>query len=109
MCICPRLVYNEFMQEKHTTNLTNRRPNVTNKMFYAEIVGWYGAIAIILAYALVSFGAITPTSPTYQLLNLTGATGVIIISYAKNVKQSVILNIFWACIAIFALIGILFR
>ena len=70
----------------------------------AEIVGWYGTIAIVGAYALVSFNAISASSVTYQLLNLTGAIGIIIISLIKKVRQSVALNTFWAVIAAIALI-----
>ena len=72
----------------------------------AEIAGWYGAIAIVSAYALVSFGAIRPDGMLFQLLNLTGALGIITISAVKNVTQSVVLNLFWAAIASMALINI---
>lgn len=72
-----------------------------------ELAGWYGAIAILSAYALVSFVVIAPQGIIYQLLNLTGALGVIIISIYKNVKQSVVLNIFWAGVALVALLQII--
>lgn len=73
---------------------------------FAEIAGWYGAVAILAAYALVSFNVISGHSLVFQLLNLTGALGVIVISLYKKVKQSVILNIFWAGVAIVALVRI---
>jgi hypothetical protein len=41
----------------------------------------------------------------YQLLNLTGALGIILISALKGVKQSVTLNVFWALIALVALVN----
>jgi hypothetical protein len=44
----------------------------------------------------------------FQILNLTGAIGLIIITMAKKVVQSVILNLFWAVIGVAAIIGILF-
>ncbi len=72
----------------------------------AEIVGWYGAVAIVLAYALVSFKVVSPSGYAFQVLNLTGAIGIIIISSIKRVKQSVALNTFWAIIALIALIRI---
>lgn len=72
----------------------------------AEIAGWYGAIAIVSAYALVSFSVVKPDGLLFQLLNLTGALGIITISAAKNVTQSVVLNLFWAAIALIALINI---
>jgi hypothetical protein len=75
----------------------------------AEVVGWYGAIAIVLAYALVSFQVISSKGVEFQLLNFTGAIGIIIISVIKGVRQSVVLNIFWAIIAVIALAELLFR
>lgn len=73
----------------------------------AEIAGWYGALAIITAYGLVSFELISSNSLGYQLLNLTGALGVIVIAVHKGVKQSVVLNIFWSLVAIVAIARIL--
>lgn len=73
----------------------------------AEIAGWYGTTAILLAYMLVSFELIPANGAWYQLLNVSGAAGIIIISVYKNVKQSIVLNIFWAAVAIVALLRIL--
>jgi hypothetical protein len=71
---------------------------------FGEIAGWYGACAIVLAYFLVSFKVIRPDGLVYQLLNLTGAIGIIVISAIKGVRQSVVLNAFWAVIALIALL-----
>ena len=81
--------------------------NIKSK--YAEIIGWYGALAIVIAYALISFKAIPSDGLIYQVLNLTGALGIIVISLVKKVKQSIVLNMFWALIAGIALIGILIK
>lgn len=78
-----------------------------NKRKLAEIVGWYGTFAIVLAYCLVSFEIIDASSWVFQVLNLTGAIGIIVISVVKGVRQSVILNAFWAGIAVLALTRIL--
>ena len=72
-----------------------------------EIAGWYGAVAIVLAYALSSFSVITPDTALYQILNLTGALGIIIVSFHKKAYQPGTLNIIWAVIALIALINIL--
>ena len=69
----------------------------------AEWIGWYGTTAIVLAYGLVSFQVINSNGIVFQLLNLTGALGIITISLIKGVRQSVVLNVFWAIIAILAL------
>lgn len=65
----------------------------------AEIAGWYGISAIILAYGFVSFDLVEADSFTYQILNLTGAIGVMFISWVKGARQPLVLNIFWAAIA----------
>lgn len=69
----------------------------------AEAAGWYGTAAILLAYGLVSFEVVSAHGAVFQLLNLTGAIGIIVISVRKNVKQSVVLNVIWAVVAIVAL------
>ncbi len=71
-----------------------------------EIFGWYGAIAIILAYGLVSFSVLPSNSIWYQLLNGTGAIGVLTISFYKKTYQPAILNTIWAIVAIIAIINI---
>ena len=72
-----------------------------------EIVGWYGAAAILGSYALVSFDIIPPSGYAYQLLNLTGAVGLMVISIKKGVRQSVVLNVVWSAVAIVALLKLL--
>jgi hypothetical protein len=78
------------------------------KSVFAEIAGWYGALAIIAAYALVSFEIISSNGILYQVLNLTGALGVIVIAIHKRVTQSIVLNVFWSLVAVIALLRIAF-
>ncbi|QQS15764.1 MAG: hypothetical protein IPK84_00130 [Candidatus Moraniibacteriota bacterium] len=61
-----------------------------------------------LAYALISFSFLTPTSIVYQLLNGTGALGIVAISFHKKTYQPGVLNVLWAIIAFFAIGKILF-
>ena len=81
-----------------------KRNKTPKKRIWPEIAGWLGAGAIIAAYALVSFGLMQSDSIAYQLLNLLGAAGIIIISAVKHVRQTVLLNVFWAVIALSALV-----
>lgn len=74
----------------------------------AEVIGWYGPVALILAYALASFGLLEPKSYLFQTLNLTGSLALIVVSAVKKVYQSVVLNIFWSAIAIISLLQLLF-
>ncbi|MEK7657701.1 MAG: hypothetical protein AAB366_00725 [Patescibacteria group bacterium] len=54
-----------------------------NKLFI-EIIGWYGVLAILIAYLFISFGIIGAESATYQILNFSGAIGIIAISLLKK-------------------------
>jgi len=71
-----------------------------------EIVGWYGAGAIVLAYALLSFDLISSADLNYQMLNLTGAFGIVYISFKKKDYQPGVLNIIWVVIALISIIKI---
>lgn len=72
-----------------------------------EIVGWYGVCAIIVGYFFVSYSLLSPTSILYQLLNLSGACGIVISSLQKRDYQPAVLNMVWMLIALFAIVKIL--
>lgn len=72
-----------------------------------ETAGWYGMLAIVGAYALVSFEVLDNDSAVYQLLNLTGAMGISLISWSKRAVQPTALNVIWTLIAAVALIRML--
>lgn len=76
---------------------------------FAEVYGWYGVVSIAIAYALVSFGMVAADSAAFQLLNLTGAGGIIYISIIKKAYQGAVLNTLWAAIATIALFKIVFK
>lgn len=80
---------------------------MNNKL--AEIIGWYGTVAIIGGYALTSFSIITPQTLIYQFLNVTGAIGIVIVSLRKKVYQPAVLNIIWTIIGVVALLKIIFK
>ncbi len=73
-----------------------------------ELFGWYGALALVIAYGLVSFSVIAPIDLTYQVLNGTGALGIVLVSLYKKAYQPGVLNIIWASIALMAILGIIF-
>lgn len=85
-----------------------KKSNNAPARILAEACGWYGMVAIVGAYALVSFDILQPDGLAYQLLNLSGALGLMIISLVKKVRQTVVLNLFWGGIAVAAIIGLLF-
>ena len=75
----------------------------------SEIVGWYGTFAIVGAYALSSFNIISSQSLIYQLLSVTGAIGIAVISLRKKTYQPAVLNIIWTIIGLVALAKIFFK
>lgn len=71
-----------------------------------EIVGWCGVCAIIAGYFFISYSLLSPTSIFYQLLNLSGAFGIVISSLSKRDYQPAVLNTVWLLIALFAIVKI---
>lgn len=74
-----------------------------------NVLGWYGVLAILVAYALVNLNYVSVRSFGFEILNLTGAIGIIIEAINKKDIQPVMLNIIWAAIALIALLHLLLR
>lgn len=68
-----------------------------------EMLGLYGAVAILGGYFLVSFSIISSQGLLYQILNLTGAVGILLDSRYHRAVPSEILNGVWALVALLAL------
>lgn len=77
------------------------------KNVLVEIYGWYGAVGLLAAYALSSFGILTPDNVWYQIINVTAALGIVTVSLYKKTYQPGILNIIWAIVGVVALFKIL--
>lgn len=73
-----------------------------------EIIGWYGVIAVVSAYALLSLNILNNNSLLFQGLNLTGAIGIIIDAIQDKNTQPAVLNVIWAIIALIAIFNIVF-
>ena len=71
-----------------------------------ELLGWYGVVAIVVAYILISFGAVASNSFAYQLLNLTGAVGIVVDALSDKNYQPAILNTIWFVVAAIAIIRV---
>jgi hypothetical protein len=68
-----------------------------------ETLGWYGVVAVLTAYALLSYNLIISDSFYYQFLNFTGASMIALISFYKKNLQPAVLNVIWMLVAIVAL------
>jgi len=71
--------------------------------FLIDILGWAGAISVLVAYALVSAKKMEGDSVVYQSLNLAGSACLIVNSSFYGAYPSVSVNAIWIGIAIFAL------
>jgi hypothetical protein len=67
-----------------------------------EIVGWAGAILILLAYLFLSAGKLTGQSLVYQGMNVVGAAGFVINGWWHGALPSAALNVLWLLIGAIA-------
>jgi hypothetical protein len=65
-----------------------------------EIIGWIGALSLLMAYLLISNGKTAGKTYLYQGLNLLGSLGIGINTYYHDALPSVVLNLIWALIGI---------
>lgn len=69
----------------------------------ADIIGWIGAAALLLAYALISAGRVGGHDLNYQSLNVAGSLGLMFNSAWYGAYPSAVLNVIWIGIGLFAL------
>ena len=74
-----------------------------NNKILIDIVGWVGAAALLVAYALVSTRRVEGDSTAYQQLNLVGSVLLIVNTIYYGAYPSAFLNVVWGGIAIYAI------
>ena len=74
-----------------------------------EIVGWAGALLILLAYLLLSAGRLGGQSIIYQGMNVFGAAGFVVNGFWHQALPSATLNVLWLMIGVFASVRIMTR
>ncbi|CAN5116813.1 hypothetical protein BH11PAT4_BH11PAT4_7800 [soil metagenome] len=72
-----------------------------------DFLGWYGMVAILVAYILLTYGYLTPQSAIWQVLNLTGSLGLAFNSVARKAMPEFWLNAIFALVAVTGLYQIL--
>ena len=75
----------------------------TNNDVLINILGWIGAIALLVAYALISARRVEGDSTGYQLLNLVGSILLMLNTLYYEAYPSSFLNLFWMGVALYAL------
>jgi hypothetical protein len=73
-----------------------------NSQLWFDAIGWVGAIALLVAYAMVSHKRLQADSATYQLLNISGSLLLAANTIFYGSYPSTFVNLIWAGIALFA-------
>ena len=68
-----------------------------------EVIGWAGALMILVAYGLLSAGRMSGRTVSYQVLNVVGALCFVVNSGYNGAIPSAALNVIWVGIGAFAL------
>lgn len=74
-----------------------------------SVLGWYGVVAILTAYTLMSFEILSSKDIIYLLLNLTGSVGIIIVAWSRKDAQPMVLNVVWAAVALLSLVNVVIK
>lgn len=72
-----------------------------------EIIGAYGIVMVLGAYALNTFGVLTAKHLSYQLMNATGGLAFVYYTLVKTAWASLFVNVVWVCIALIGITGII--
>ena len=89
--------------------LHHKRSESGRKFLVGDVLGWIGAVSLIGAYMLVSSGVISAQSYTYQILNIIGGGGLLVLGLMRKAYPSVATNIMWVVVGIIAITGLVFR
>ncbi len=74
-----------------------------SQSLFIDVIGWIGAVLLLVAYAAVSRGSMQGTSSRYQLLNVVGSAFLLINAGYYRAFPSSFVNIVWIGIAVFSI------
>jgi len=74
-----------------------------NNHLWFDVIGWIGAAALLVAYAMVSSRKVEGHSSAFQLLNVGGSVLLAANAIFYGAYPSTFVNIIWAAIAIFTI------
>ncbi len=74
-----------------------------NNHLWFDAIGWVGAAALLLAYAMVSARKWEGHPPAFQLLNVGGSLLLAANTIFYGSYPSTFVNLIWAVIAIFSI------
>jgi len=76
-------------------------------MLLIEIVGWIGALLLLLAYFLLIHKNLTSRSKIYQIFNILGALMLALNTLVIRAYPSFLTNMAWVLIGLYGLFHIL--
>jgi len=76
------------------------------RLLVGDICGWIGAASLIGAYLLISFDVISAQTFLYQILNIIGGAGLLVLGIVRKAYPSAVTNIVWIIIGIVAIAGL---
>jgi hypothetical protein len=74
-----------------------------NNHIWFDAIGWLGAAALLVAYAMISSKKLEADSTAYQLLNIIGSLSLVVNTIFYRAYPSSFVNVIWAGIAIFSI------
>jgi len=74
-----------------------------NNQLWFDAIGWVGAVALLIAYALVSSKRLEGDSAVFQLLNISGSILLAANTIFYGSYPSTFVNLIWAGIAAFSI------
>jgi phosphoglycerol transferase MdoB-like AlkP superfamily enzyme len=74
-----------------------------NNHIWFDAVGWLGAAALLVAYAMVSSRKMEADSAPYQVLNIIGSILLVANTIFYRAYPSSFVNLIWAGIAVFSM------
>jgi hypothetical protein len=78
-------------------------------MSFIDVLGWAGAIVILVAYGLLTAGRWAASSLRYQWANALGAAALLVWAISIAAWQSALLNAVWAVVGLVGLARIWHR
>jgi hypothetical protein len=74
-----------------------------NNYVWFDAIGWVGAAALLVAYAMISHKKLEGDSAAYQLLNISGSLLLAANTIFYGSYPSTFVNLIWAGIAVFSI------
>jgi hypothetical protein len=75
-----------------------------NNAVWFDAIGWVGAAALLVAYAMISHKKLEGDSGAYQLLNISGSILLAANTIFYGSYPSTFVNLIWAGIAVFSIV-----